>query len=86
VVNLKYDPDWVWALKIVIIPKDRETGTYDFRIFDAARAKMTGLDVKDHGSLDGHPDLVYFDEWYNKNTWEMEMTDLYDALKAASPA
>ncbi len=79
VVNLEYDPDWVWQLKVVMtLPKD---GVSDFRIFDPAMAAMQGVTVKDYSFLDEHKNLVLFDGWYKKESREMQVNDYYQAMK-----
>lgn len=79
VVNLEYDPDWVWQLKVVMdLPKE---GMSDFRIFDPAMAAMQGITVKDYPSLDEHKNLVLFDGWYKKESREMHVNDYYQAMK-----
>jgi hypothetical protein len=80
VVNLKYDPDWVWQLKMVMdLPQD---GTANFRVYDPATAAMQGLRVKDYTSLEGQQGLILFDGWYRKQTSEFQMNDYYQAMKA----
>ncbi len=79
VVNLAYDPDWVWQLKVVMdLPKQ---GSSDFRIFDPATAAMQGIGVKDYTSLDGQDGLILFDGWYQKDSRKFQMHDYYQAMK-----
>lgn len=79
VVNLKYDPDWVWQLKMVTdLPKD---GTASFRVFDPAMAAIQGQNIKNYTSLDGQSGLILFDGWYRKQTRELEVNDYYQAMK-----
>ncbi|EMS78922.1 hypothetical protein [Desulfotignum phosphitoxidans] len=79
VVNLQYDPDWVWQLKMVTdLPKD---GTARFRVFDSATAAMQGQTIKNYTSLDGQQGLILFDGWYRKQTRELEVNDYYQAMK-----
>jgi hypothetical protein len=80
VVDLQYDPDWVWQLKMVTdLPKD---GTANFRVYDPARVAMQGLTIKNYTSLDGHQGLILFDGWVRKQTRELEVNDYHQALKA----
>jgi hypothetical protein len=79
VVNLQYDPDWVWQLKMVTdLPKD---GTANFRVFDPAMAAMQGQSIKNYTSLDGQSGLILFDGWYRKQTREIQVNDYYQAMK-----
>ncbi len=77
VVDLKLDPDWVWSLKIVTAVKLNKKHLFDFRIFDSVEARAAGLDVKDYRSLEDHSPLIYFDGWYNKDSWQMEVNSHY---------
>ncbi len=79
VVDLKLDPDWVWSLKIVTVTKPGKKHLPGFRIFDPAKTRAGGLDVKDYNSLDDHSHLICFDGWYNKDSWEMEVNSHYQS-------
>ncbi len=79
VVNLAYDPDWVWQLKVVMdLPKE---GMSDFRIFDPAMAAIHGKSITDYRSLDGQQGLILFDGWYKKESREFQVNDYYQAMK-----
>ncbi len=75
VVNLKQDPDWVWNLKSVSIPKEGSKTLMDVRVFSVNEANEKGVTIRDYTSLDIHPDLVLFDGWYDKNTLKVQMRD-----------
>ena len=66
VVREKLDPDWVWALKCVVRRYPERKAQFDFRVFDPAQAKMTGLNVVNFKSLDDHPELILYQGKYNK--------------------
>ena len=79
VVNLQYDPDWVWQLKMVTdLPKD---GTTCFRVFDPATAAIQGKSIKNYTSLDGQAGLILFDGRYRKQTRELQVNDYYQSMK-----
>ncbi len=86
VVSLKYDPDWVWGLKVVFIEKQGNKDLFDFRIFDPNHANTKGIDVKNYRSLDENTDMILFDGWYNKRTEEMKTNNRYESLKEKIPA
>jgi len=67
VVNLGKNPDWVWKLKTVARPQ-AEKGRYDVRVFSDGTAGEKGVRVKDYTSLDGHPELILFEGWFDKKT------------------
>lgn len=75
VVDLKNDPDWVWTLKSVSMPKDGSKSAFLIRIFDDTTAMAKGVSVKNHTSLDDHPELILFEGWYDKYTWAMEIKE-----------
>ncbi len=78
VVDLKHDPDWVWTLKSVSIPREDPRGVYDIRVFDEQKALDKGVAVKNYRSLDGHPELILFDGSYDKNTWAVKIEQRFD--------
>lgn len=73
VVNLKYDPDWVWTLKIVTLSVAGQGSKVHFRLFDPESTRLQGLIVRDFNTLNGYPDMIAFNGWYNKDTWGIEM-------------
>lgn len=85
VVDLKHDPDWVWTLKSVSLPKEGFKSAFLIRIYDDTTAMANGVLVKNYTSLDNHPGLVLFEGWYDKNTWAMEIKD-YRADIIQTPA
>ena len=79
VVNLQYDPDWAWQLKMVTdLPKD---GNVNFRVFDPAMAAVQGQHIRDFTSLDSQTGLILFDGWYRKQSREIQVNDHYQATK-----
>ncbi len=65
VVEMHKDPDYVWKLRAV----NRPVGKKDFycRVFDDADLNKAKLQVKDWTSLDGHPELIVWEGYYDKN-------------------
>ena len=86
VVKLGYDPDWIWSLKIVVIEKENKKDCFDFRVFDTATAHAKGVKVQNYSSLEGHPDMVLFDGWHDKNSRQVAVNDQYKELKNESAA
>jgi hypothetical protein len=86
VVDLKYDPDWVWQLKMVDIKKENSRNEFDFRIFDPVTALQRGIKILNFNSLDDHPELIYFDGRFDKETWEIQINDRYKTFKRDSAA
>lgn len=75
VVDLKHDPDWVWTLKSVSMSKEGSKTVSLIRIYDDTTARAKGVSVKNHPSLDEHPDIILFEGWYDKDTWAMEIRE-----------
>ena len=73
VVNLQWDPDYVWHLKSVAMPVDEETGRQQIRIFDPDKAAVAGASVRDFPSLDTHPELILMEGWFDKSSQETEL-------------
>ena len=67
VVEEKKDPDWVWKLKGVVRPAGKKKAFY-CRVFDDAQVAQAGVKVKDWTSLDGHPDLILWEGYFDKET------------------
>ena len=67
VAQEKKDPDWVWKLNSVVRPANKQQAFY-CRIFDAAQAGQAGVKVKDWTSLNGHPDLIAWEGYFDKET------------------
>lgn len=86
VVALQYDPDWVWKLKMVQIEKENKKGAFYFRVFDPVSAMIKGITVLNYHTLETHPELIFFDGWYDKNTWEITTNDRYKLLKRDNAA
>lgn len=67
VVQDKKDPDWVWSLKGVVRPAGKKKAFY-CRVFNQGQAAQAGVKVKDWTSLDGHPDLILWEGYFDKET------------------
>ena len=67
VVEMKKDANYVWSLKGVVKPAG---GKKDFycRVFDAGSTAKANVDVKNWTSLEGHPELVLWEGYCNKET------------------
>jgi hypothetical protein len=67
VVQKQKDPNWVWNLQGVVRPADHKKAFY-CRVFDASQAAQAGIKVKDWTSLDGHPELILWEGYFDKKT------------------
>jgi len=66
VVELKKDPNWVWKLKGVVRPAGKKA--FYCRVFEEAQVAKAGVKVKDWTSLDGHPELILWEGYFDKKT------------------
>jgi len=66
VVQMKEDPDWVWQLKGVVRPAGKKT--FYCRVFSDAQVAQAAFKVKDWTSLDGHPELILWEGYFDKET------------------
>ncbi|MFC2019289.1 hypothetical protein ACFLU4_04950 [Chloroflexota bacterium] len=66
------EPDLVWRLKNVLRPRG-VNGTFDFRIFDSTQTIEAKVAVKDYTSLDGHPELILYEGWFDKNSGHIDI-------------
>lgn len=74
VVDLSQDPDWVWTLKAALRPREENRDIKDIRIFSPDKADAADVTVRNFTSLDGHPELVLYEGWFNSKTHKMQLT------------
>ncbi len=67
VTQEKREPDWVWKLKAVIRPVEKQKAFY-CRIFSEAESAQAGVKVKDWTSLDNHSALILWEGYFDKET------------------
>jgi hypothetical protein len=67
VVQEMKDPNWLWRLKGVVQPAGKNK-TFYCRVFDDSQVAQAGLKVKDWTSLDGHPELIQWEGYFDKET------------------
>ncbi len=75
VVVLGQDPDWTWSLKAVIKEKKDKKEIFEVRVFDPESAKQKEIKMVNYTSLDFHKELILFSGWYDKKSWDLEITD-----------
>jgi len=67
VVQMQKNPDWVWSLKAVLMPADKKKAFY-CRVFDLNQTAKANVRVENWTSLDGHPDLILWEGYFDKET------------------
>lgn len=70
------DPDWIWSLKCLRIPRENAAGCFDIRIYSPETMVQHNVKVKNYTSLDDHMDLVIFAGWYDKKTQALQIDRL----------
>ena len=75
IVQLKQDPDWVWELKAAVRQRPESKSAYSVRVFDKDQATLRRVEVKDYTSLDGHPDLILYEGWFDKLTNKVQLEE-----------
>jgi hypothetical protein len=74
VVKLGQNPDWVWRLRSVSLPRGNSKNLFDVRVFDEHKTGGKKIVVKDYLTLDTHPDMILFEGWYDKDSGAVEVT------------
>ena len=83
VVREKKNPEWVWKLKGVFRPAEKEK-VFHWRVFDEARTEQAGVKVKDWNSLDGHPDLIVWEGYFDKKTHSVRSGKFVESSSASN--
>lgn len=73
VVGLGKNPDWVWNLKAALRNNGKDKDIYEVRIFDQSKAASQKIRVHDYTSLSEHPELILYEGWFNKKTFEVKV-------------
>jgi hypothetical protein len=73
VVSLGKNPDWVWNLKAAMRSNRADKDTFEVRVFDAALAADKGIKVHDYHTFDEHPEMILYEGWFNKRTFETKI-------------
>ncbi len=73
VVSLGKNPDWVWNLKAVMRSNGGDKDLFEVRVFDASQAADKGIKVRDYHTFDEHPEMILYEGWFNKRTFESKI-------------
>jgi len=74
--KLKMDLVWVWGLKAVMRKRAGGKPGFDIRIYNELEMSDKKVRVKDYTSLDGRPDLMLYEGWFDPQTKQIELKDL----------
>lgn len=73
--KLKMDIVWVSDLKAVVRSRAEGKPGFDVRIFDPLELGDKKVKVKDYTSLDGRPDLMLYEGWFDRQTKQIALKD-----------
>ena len=73
VVSLGKNPDWVWNLKAVMRSKGEDKDSFEIRVFDQSKVSEKGIKVRDYNTFDEHPEMILYEGWFNKRTFETKI-------------
>ncbi len=74
--DLKMDVVWVCDLKTVMRKRAGGNPGYDIRVYDALEMSDKKVKVRDYTSLEGRPDLIVYEGWFDRQTKQIELKDL----------
>jgi hypothetical protein len=74
VTERKWDPDLVKLLKAVV-RKSTNGPAFSIRVFDNSEAVAKKVQVKDYTSLDGSPDLIIYEGWFDEGAKQVKLEE-----------
>jgi len=83
VVQLKKEPDWVWNLKVLLRKHQDNKNVFDFRVYNEMQLSGKGIVAKNYTSLEGSPEMILYEGWFNKKTHEVHVEEKPITEKAA---
>ncbi len=75
IAEYKMEPDLAQILKAVVRRSPKAGKAFDCRIFDEAEAAAREMQVKDYTSLDGHPELILYEGWFDEQSKGVELEE-----------
>lgn len=75
VTQLKKEPDWVWSLRAVVRQNDKGKNAFDVRVFNEGETGANNVTVKNYHTLDEHPELIFFEGWFDKDSMKVELQE-----------
>ena len=73
VVSLGKNPDWVWNLKAVMRSNGTDKDSFEVRVFDPSQVAERGIKVRDYTTFNEHPEMILYEGWFNKRTFESKI-------------
>jgi len=75
IAEYKMEPDLAQILKAVVRRSPKAGKAFDCRIFDEAEAEAREMQIKDYTSLDGHPELILYEGWFDEQSKGVELEE-----------
>ena len=75
IAEYKMDPDLVKILKAVVRRSPKAEKAFGCRIFDESEAEASEVQIKDYTSLDGHPELILYEGWFDEGSKHVELEE-----------
>lgn len=69
------DSGWTWRLSAVMRPRAGGGKAFDVRIFATYEATAKNIKIKDYTTLDEHPELIFFEGWFDKEAKKVELVE-----------
>ena len=85
IVRQKKNPNLIATFKAVVRRNGKGENVLDIRLFDESEAIVKNVAVKDYTSLDGHPELIFYEGWFDKKSGQVELQEKKE-LKAKPEA
>jgi len=73
VTDFDQEPDWVWKLRSVQRRRQEDKNVVDIRVFDDVEVATSKVRVQDYTSLDEHPELIWYEGWFNKEARQVQL-------------
>ncbi len=71
----KMVPDLAQLLKAVVHKSATQETAFDIRVFDESDALAKKVEVKGFASLDGRPDLIIYEGWFDEGSKQVELEE-----------
>jgi hypothetical protein len=73
VLEMRQNPDWVWALRCVMQARGSDENLFDLRVFDPKQAYERSVEIRNYKSLDDYADLILYAGIYDKKQNRFQM-------------
>jgi hypothetical protein len=75
VTKSKMDPNFVELLTAVTRKRPNGATASDIRVFDDSEVTVKKMQVKDYSSLDGSPDLILYEGWFDEGSKQVNLEE-----------